>query len=255
MSAPVHPIGSFCFAELHTPEPELSARFYCSLLSWNLRKISDDYWMFELNGSDVVGMRRSHNHQWVGYVRVTEVDRVASRGLELGATVVAAPTDTPGLARTSLLADPEGAVVGLWSPRGCEGTAVESGTGSLWWVELATANMAAARSFYASLFEWDLVHTMKFENGPNGYTLFKVGDRSTGGAFQFERDWGLTPMWQVYFEVSDYNAAVAHACRLGGEEGFSRNVPQVARIGIVVDPGDASFLIADLIKGSREESV
>jgi hypothetical protein len=48
MSAPVHPIGSFCFAELHTPEPELSARFYCSLLSWNLRKISDDYWMFEL---------------------------------------------------------------------------------------------------------------------------------------------------------------------------------------------------------------
>ena len=39
------------------------------------------------------------------------------------------------------------------------------------------------------------------------------------------------------------------------EEGFSRNVPQVARIGIVVDPGDASFLIADPIKGSREESV
>ena len=57
MSAPAHPIGSFCFAELHTPEPELSARFYCSLLNWNLRKISDDYWMFELNGSDVVGMR------------------------------------------------------------------------------------------------------------------------------------------------------------------------------------------------------
>jgi hypothetical protein len=42
------PLAASVFAELHTPEPELSARFYCSLLSWNLRKISDDYWMFEL---------------------------------------------------------------------------------------------------------------------------------------------------------------------------------------------------------------
>jgi len=248
MSSPAHAIGSFCFAELHTPEPELSARFYGSLLSWNLREISADYWMFELNGSAVVGMRRSHEHRWVGYVHVAEVDKVVARGVELGATVVSAATDTPGIARTCLLADPEGAVVGLWSPRGCEGTAVDTGSGSLWWVELATGNMVAARSFYASLFGWDLVHTMKFENGPNGYTLFKVGERSTGGAFQFEPDWGITPTWQVYFEVSDYNAAVALACQLGGEEGFSRDVPQVARIGVVIDPGDAIFLIASPIK-------
>src|SRR5262245_1625273 len=249
MSAPVHPIGSFCFAELHTPDQERSGRFYCSLLSWNLRQVSKDYWMFELNGNGVVGMRCSDNHRWVGYVHVAEVDKVAARGVDLGATVVVAATETPGIARTSLLADPEGAVVGLWSPRGCEGTAVETGPGSLWWVELATGDMAVARSFYASLFDWDLVHTMKFQNGPNGYTLFKVGDRSTSGAFHLEPDWGLTRMWQVYLHVGDYNAAVARACEMGGEEGFSRDVPQVARIGVIVDPDKAIFLIADPIKG------
>jgi predicted enzyme related to lactoylglutathione lyase len=248
MSAPVHPVGSFCFAELYTPNPEQSAGFYCSLLGWNVREVLTDYWVFELNSNCVVGMRRSQNHAWVGYVHVTGMDGIAARAVELGGTVVAPATDTPGIARTALLADPEGAIVGLWSPCGCEGTAVETGPGSLWWVELATGNMAAARSFYAALFEWGLDHTMKFENGPNGYTLFKVGDRSAGGAFQFEPEWGLTPMWQVYFEVSDYNVSVARACELGGEEGFSRDVPKVARIGVVVDPGDAIFLLSAPIK-------
>ena len=244
----VHPVGTFCFAELLTPEPETSARFYRSLLNWKDRPIRAGYSIFELDGRAVAGLRRSTEHRWVGYVHVADVDQIVTRALELGATVAAGTVDTPGVARTCLFADPEGAIVGLWSPRGVDGTAVDTGPGSFWWMELATRHMATAGSFYARLFGWDLVHTMKFENGPLGYTLFKVNERSTGGAFQFEPGWGLTPTWQVYFEVENYDAAVSLACDLGAEEGFSRDVPQVGRIGVIVVPGGAIFLIAAPLK-------
>jgi predicted enzyme related to lactoylglutathione lyase len=243
-----HPPGTFCFAELHTTDPEASARFYGSLLNWTHREVCPGYWLFELDGRAVLGMRRSSAHRWVGHVHVADVDQAAARGVALGATVAAAPVDTAGIARTCVLADPEGAMFGLWSPRGLEGTAVETGPGSFWWMELATRDMATAAAFYAALFGWSPVHTMKFDNGPLGYTLFKVDDRSTGGAFQFEPEWGLAPMWQVYFEVSNYHLAVSRACDLGGEEGFSREVPQVARIGVISDPGHATFVVADPIK-------
>jgi predicted enzyme related to lactoylglutathione lyase len=76
------------------------------------------------------------------------------------------------------------------------------------------------------------------------YTLFRVGERSAGGAFQFEPEWGLEPQWQPYFEVADYTSAVVRACALGGSEGFARDVPNVGRIGVVIDPRGATFWIA-----------
>jgi predicted enzyme related to lactoylglutathione lyase len=111
-------------------------------------------------------------------------------------------------------------------------------------MELATGDAGAAQRYYSSLFGWGSEHTMKFENGPTGYTLFRVGERSAGGAFQFEPEWGLEPQWQPYFEVADYTSAVVRACALGGSEGFARDVPNVGRIGVVIDPRGATFWIA-----------
>jgi predicted enzyme related to lactoylglutathione lyase len=239
-----HSVGTFCFAELHTPAPELSAAFYRDLFGWSTRQISDEYWMFCLGNSNVVGMRRADTHRWVACVRVDNVETTMARAKTSGVTVVTPAVETPGVARTAMLRDDEGAVIGLWEPRGVDGTALETGPGSLWWVELATGAMGPAQRRYASLFDWGIVHTTKFENGPHGYTLFKVGERSAGGAFQFEPDWGVSPAWQVYFEVTNFEASAARACALGGEQGFWRDAPNAGRIGVVSDPGDGLFLIA-----------
>jgi predicted enzyme related to lactoylglutathione lyase len=239
-----HPVGTFCFAELHTPAPELSARFYGDLLGWSVRQISDQYWMFSSGSSDVVGMRRADIHQWLACVRVESVEGTIARAQTLEMDVVTPAVETPGVARTAILRDQEGAVIGLWEPRGVEGTALETGFGSLWWVELATGAMGPAQRRYASLFDWGIVHTTKFENGPHGYTLFKVGERSAGGAFQFEPEWGISPAWQVYFEVKDFEVSAARACALGGEQGWWRDAPNAGRIGVVLDSSGGLFLIA-----------
>jgi len=250
MTTTTHPAATFCFAELvMAADLDAARRFYSPLLGWTLDErpgSPGEYAMFRRGGSDVAGMRRHAAGEpgWIAYVHVPDVDASVARARELGAAIVTPPVEDPGLARRAVIRDPEGAVLGLWEPRGFAGTQLETGPGSLWWVELATGDMTAARAFYAALFGWRLDHTTRFDNGPHGYTLFKVGDRSAAGAFQFEPEWMMTPVWQVYYKVDDFAATAARACELGGEQGFWRDAPNAGRIGVLVDPGGASFLIA-----------
>lgn len=241
------PPGHFCFAELQTPAPDVAARFYGQLFGWTLEPRSDGYAMFRLAGRDVAGVRTTaagSKTQWIPYVKVLDADAAATKAVAHGATVVSPVTETVGVARTALFADDEGARFGVWEPRGIDGTDVESGPGSLWWIELATAAKDPADARYAAYFDWVVTHTHKFENGQHGYTLWKLGERSVAGAFQHEPDWGVTTAWQVYVEVADFDASAALACRLGGEQGFWRDAPNAGRLGVIIDPAGALFLIA-----------
>ena len=240
----IFPPNTFCFAELQTAAIEPSADFYGALFGWTMEPVADGYWMFRLGGRDVVGVRRATDHFWVPSLKVADVDASAALLARHGSSIVSPPFDVPGVSRACVIRDPNGATLQLWQPKGVEGTAVDTGPGSLWWIELAAADNAAAASYYASMFNWELAHTGKFENGRHGYTLFQVNGKSTAGAFQFEPEWDVRPTWQLYFEVTDFNATAARACALGGEQGFWRDAPHAGRIGIIVDPGGAPFQIA-----------
>jgi predicted enzyme related to lactoylglutathione lyase len=61
----------------------------------------------------------------------------------------------------------------------------------------------------------------------------------------------MTPVWQVYFEVANFDATAARACALGGEQGFWRDAPNAGRIGAIVDPGGGTFLIAQPIRNDN----
>lgn len=238
------PPHTFCFAELRTSDPAAAADFYRGLFGWTLEPVTRTYSIFRLRGRIAAGLRSYEGKSsWVACLKVNNVDDSAVRLARRGATVEAAVT-VPGVARTSDIHDVEGARLQLWEPQGVEGTGVDSGPGSLWWVELATANMKPAIARYTSLFGWTSAHTTKYENGPHGYTLFTIGERSTSGVFQFEPDWGVRSAWQVYFEVKDFEESAALACSLGGSDGFWRDAPNAGRIGVITDPAGATFQIA-----------
>lgn len=244
----IFPPHTFCFAELRTSDTDASARFYHGLFGWTLEPVTSGYSIFRLHGRIVAGLR-SHEGKsgWVACLKVNNVGDSAARLARRGATVDAVVA-VPGVARTCDVRDVEGALLQLWEPKGLGGTQVESGPGSLWWVELATADMKPAIARYTSLFGWTSTHTTKYENGPHGYTLFTIGERSTSGVFQFEPDWGVRPAWQVYFEVKDFTESAALACSLGGSDGFSRDAPNAGRIGVITDPTGALFQIAQPIE-------
>jgi predicted enzyme related to lactoylglutathione lyase len=251
-----HPYGTFCFAELHTPDVERSTAFYTELFGWTVVPVPDSpgYFRFQLDGQDVIGMRQTPGPQrLLGCVNVASVDAAATQVQALGGRVEVPAADTRGIARTAVAADRDGALFGLWQSLGHAGAAVQDRTGSMWWCELLARDVRGARDFYTPLFGWRFELTPKFEVQDalgEGLTVFKAGETSAASALQYQPDWGVSPRWSVFFAIDEWKDTVRRASRLGGELGFWRDVPNAGRLGTLEDPLGATFVIVQPLKRS-----
>ncbi len=117
--------------------------------------------------------------------------------------------------------------------------------GSFCWIELATSDQAAAKSFYQSLFGWT---ASDMPMGPDDfYTMFKLGDRDAGAAYTLrpdQRSQGVPPNWMIYIAVENADTAAARAKQLSGTvlaEPF--DVYEAGRMAVIQDPTGAVFSI------------
>src|SRR5258708_4204736 len=81
-------------------------------------------------------------------------------------------------------------------------------------VELSTTDIAKAKSFYNSLFEWRLQDVDM--GGGMTYTLINVGE-GTGGGMMKQMMPGAPSAWLAYVLVDDIAAATAKAKSLGAK--------------------------------------
>jgi hypothetical protein len=105
-------------------------------------------------------------------------------------------------------------------------------------VELATTDIARAKSFYQSMFGW----TLKDENmGDMTYTLIDVGG-GTGGGMMKQPVPGAPSSWLPYVLVDDITAATARAKSLGAT--ILRDVTEIhseGSLSIITDPTGATL--------------
>jgi predicted enzyme related to lactoylglutathione lyase len=104
-------------------------------------------------------------------------------------------------------------------------------------VELATTDVAKAKGFYGSLFDWQLDDVDV--GGGMTYTLIRVGE-GTGGGMMKQMMAGAPSAWLPYVQVDDIKAATAKAKSLGAV--IMRDVTQVMEEGwlsIITDPTGA----------------
>ncbi len=104
-------------------------------------------------------------------------------------------------------------------------------------VELATNDVAKAKSFYGKLFDW------KLEDVPMGdagtYTMIGVGDGTAGGMMKNPMP-SAPSMWLAYVLVDDIDASTKKAASLGAK--VMKGVTEVMGMGwlsIIVDPTGA----------------
>ena len=105
-------------------------------------------------------------------------------------------------------------------------------------VELNTQNVAAAKSFYQSMFAWKLNDA---DMGDMTYTMIDVGEGTGGGMMQYPMQ-GAPSMWLPYVLVDDIAAATAKARSLGAT--VVRDVMEVKDAGslsIITDPTGATL--------------
>jgi len=117
------------------------------------------------------------------------------------------------------------------------GTRSAYGPGTFAWVDLATSDVAAARSFYGALFGW----TTEDDPGGTAYTICRLGDDAVCGLVALSA--GL-PQWTSFVSVEDAGVAADRAVALGGSTIVGAfDVADYGRTAVLADPQGALFAV------------
>jgi uncharacterized protein len=239
--------GTFCWVDVETSDPEAAKAFYRGLLGWDYEdlRVGDgaSYSIARIDGLDVAAIAplagAGTRPQWNCYVSVTDADASAARARELGATIVREPGDVGDSGRLAVFRDPQGAQLTLWEPGEHVGAALVNAHGALAWNDLLTSDPAAAAGFYRELFGWEIAETP----GSDGryWSVVNAGARN-GGLLPSPPQ--AHPAWNLYFAVSDVDAAVARTGELGGSTvAGPMDVPNGGRFVVLSDPQGALFSV------------
>ncbi|MDQ3137972.1 MAG: VOC family protein [Gemmatimonadota bacterium] len=250
--------GTFCWADLGTPDAASATRFYTALFGWTAedRPMGPDasYTMLHADGRSVAALYvQTAQHgppHWLSYISVDSASDAAARARALGGTLLMEPFDVLDVGRMALVQDPAGAVAALWEPRRHAGAGVVGEASSMCWNELGTTDTARAGAFYCSLFGWA---TDEQPIGASAYTTFSMDGAPRGGMIAIARSSGpVAPHWLVYFAVSDGPGTIALAQSLGGSVRVpATHVAGVGTFSILADPQGALFAVIELIQPER----
>lgn len=248
--------GTFCWADLGTPDAAAAKRFYTGLFGWAFedRPSGPDttYTMFTLEGRSIAALYQQDSQpqgappHWLSYICVESAENMARRATGLGGTVLVEAFEVLDVGRMAVIQDPSAAVVALWEPKRHLGAGVVGEPGSMCWNELATSDAAAAGRFFSDLLGWT---RNQRQIGSTSYTVFERGDASVGGMIQIGPDWGpVPPHWLVYFAVGDCDASADRARELGATVKVPpSDIPGVGRFSMLADPQGAVFAILRLV--------
>jgi uncharacterized protein len=253
------PLGAPCWFEFSSTDASASLPYFCALFDWrNIDQDMGDFGTYSFlqhaNGGHVGAHWQMPQAQqamgvpsnWGVYFFVASVAESHQRALALGAAELVAPMNVSDYGRMSVLRDPTGAVFSIWEAvQQNDDPLVMFERNAPGWVELATRDCAAARSFYQAMFDWHIEHRPASPEHPVDYSEIVCAKTRYGGMLQMTAEWeGIPPHWGLYFVVDDVDATIAKSNGLGGKLCVPAfNAPGVGRIAVLNDPTGSSFYV------------
>jgi predicted enzyme related to lactoylglutathione lyase len=275
-----YPAGVPCWVDLAAPDLDAAVAFYSQLFTWQFEEAlapdaSGRYCLARLERGRVAGLGAldpvaRHSPAWTTYVSVDSANDTAARVIAAGGTLVAAPLAVGAAGRMALIADPAGAVLGVWQPGTTIGAELVNAPRTWNWSNLSTRAVAEARAFYGQVFGWEAT-PVDFGAGESfmwrvpGYGDFleqhhpgvQAMHRDAGAPAGFTDAIGwLQPMtgdqspadppphWAVTFSVDDTDRIAHRADHLGGKIVVPPFDVPYARIAVIADPHGAVFTIS-----------
>lgn len=243
--------GTFCWADLGTTDADAARAFYGALLGWTGEPGGPEtggYATMALAGAVVAGIVPQAPDQraagvppsWRSYVAVDDVEAAAARAAGLGGRVVAPAVDVGALGRTAVVADPQGAALGLWQAREMAGAQVVNDVGAMVLNQLNTTDPEGAQAFYGALFGWAFAPVA---GGALPYWGVTSGGRLNGGMMALDPRAPAPPHWLVYFTVDDLDGADALLVDGGGAVVVPPMAVESGRILVAHDPQYAFFAL------------
>lgn len=242
------PEGTPAWVDLMVPDRHVAQAFYGPLLGWEFdegRPETGYYSTARRGGRAAAGVGElmpGSRVGWTTYLAVDDVDATAKRVTAAGGTLLAEPMDVMDLGRMAVLADPTGAIVGLWQSGLHTGADVVNEPGAQIFNELMTRDFAAAKKFYGAVF----AYTFGDMSGPGfTYATLDLDGRTVGGIGELgaKTPADEQPAWSTYFAVSDTDAATARAVELGGQVVSPPADSPYGRLAVLRGPSGETFTL------------
>ncbi|MGV9251641.1 VOC family protein [Streptomyces sp. NPDC003697] len=227
--------GVPCWVDAQLPDVEAGKRFYGELFGWAFEEAGrgGSVWA-RLDGEPVAALAHKADGRlptvWTVYFAAPDAGALAARIRAGGGQTVTPPLSLDGLGTAVLVADPEGAVFGLWQPGRHQGFGRRHAVGSFAWAELYARDTVGANAFYGTLF-----HDALF--GPGAEPDF--GRAPVVDVFPPE----MPPHFLVHFRVGDCEAALDDVHRLGGRTQAPPFETSYGTVAVVLDNQGASFAV------------
>lgn len=260
MKVTKHAQGRPSWVELMTTDEPAALAFYAGVFGWTddpapIPAFEDypggTYHQQRLDGDLVAAISKQDEAEraqgvpahWTIYFAVDDAEQVAGRVAAAGGAVIVPPMDVMEYGRMAVIADPTGAVVGLWQARTHTGFGRIDEPGAVTWCELMTDNADRAAAFLRTVLEVPS-EPMPVPPGAPPYTLLGPEKGQHAGIMGKGPDMAHVPnMWSVYFEVADTDAALAKAVALGGTVVREPMDIPPGRFAVLADPQGAVFCI------------
>ncbi|WP_327681343.1 VOC family protein [Kitasatospora sp. NBC_00458] len=247
--------GTPDWLDLTSPDTTASAAFYTALFDWTFASAGPEagrYGFFRQDGRTVAALGPSADPPtraaWTVYFRTVDADRTTDLVEAAGGRIRFTPFDVLGSGRMAGYTDPTGADFAVWQPHDLRGLDAVTEPGSLCWTECHSVDAEAAKAFYRTVFSWQ---EQDVPLGDTVYTVLTPPGGGTadahGGIVQLEPGQtaaGTSSHWLPYFEVTDVDARVATAERLGATvRAPAADVHGVGRVARLADPHGAVLAV------------
>ena len=243
------PLGAPIWVDLMSTDLPASHAFYAGLLGWQAEAPNEEfggYTNIQFKGERIAGsMTMGPDHPpldlWSMYLRVDDCAAAVARVEAAGGRVdsPAMPVGDEGI--MAIVADPSGAVIGMWEPKEhrCFGYIDEPGAPA--WFELHTLDFDAALPFYEEVFGWTT--DMMSDTPEFRYARLIIDDQPYAGVMAATGDWapGVPSHWQIYFCVDDLDTSAAKVVELGGQVLMPPHDSPFGRLGAFADSQGAMF--------------
>jgi predicted enzyme related to lactoylglutathione lyase len=258
------------------PDPEAAVAFYSGLFGWDFEDVMPpgspgEYCIARLDGGDVAAVASAPEGgppgaAWNTYIWVDSADEAAAKVADAGGRVVIEPFDVPAAGRMAVLADPEGAEFRVWQAREHKGARIVNRPGSLNFNGVSSRDPARAKSFYRSVFGWEVLglgggaemwrlpgYGEFLERGDPGLRQ-RMADSGAPAGFEdviatLERidRAGDRAHWSVTFAVESADETAAKATQLGARVIAPPFDAPWVRMSVIADPQGATFTASQFV--------
>ncbi|GIH24171.1 hydroxylase [Acrocarpospora phusangensis] len=239
--------GKPCWVDLGTGDLAGAEEFYHGLFGWDFEPRGRTHSTALLRAQPVAGLGPAREAGWVTHMAVDDLNDTVEAAVRAGGRLLHGPEQVFDEGREqgwgALLADPAGAVFGVWEERDLPGAAMHHVPGTFCWHELAVRDTEAAAGFYGRVFGWQ-------GRVSGSYTEFDLRRprETVTGMVEMTDAWPdeIPPHWMVYFAVADCLAAADRVEELGGVVEIPPFALPSGRVTVAADPQGAVFSLIEL---------